>query len=279
MGVGGAVGLLSGLLGIGGGILIVPFLYVVMAGPEWSGLHVPGGQEAQLAHATSLALIVPTAASGLWSYHRQRLATWATILPLGLAAGAFALAGSHVAALLPSILLKVAFGLFLLVMAWRIGRDRSGRGSEWADDADPRAGIRWQGAVAGGGLVGFLSALLGVGGGVVAIPVLIHWARLDLHRVAAASLGVIVFAALAGTAGYAWAGAGVEGLPPGSLGFVHLPLWAAMLPGAVLLAPLGARWNRALPTATLRRLFGILLLVMGVYLVWDNGSALLGGLG
>lgn len=277
--VGGAVGVASGLLGIGGGVLMVPFIYLLMAEAGWSGLIVPPGHQAQMAHASSLAVIVPTAVSGLVAYGRQGAVIWASVLSLGLAAGVSAFFGARLAALLPSVALKVAFGGFLVVMAWRL----RGRGDSASPPGGPTGGdgarrLRWHVALAGGGLVGFLSALLGVGGGIVAIPILIHWARLDLHRVAAASLGVITFAALAGTVGYALAGQAVDGLPAGSLGYVHLPLVLAMLPGAVFLAPTGARLNQRLPVDTLRRLFALLLLVVGLRLVWVNGGEMLAAL-
>lgn len=267
------MGVASGLLGIGGGVLTVPFIYLLMVGPEWSGLTVPSQYQAQLAHATSLALIVPTAASGLVAYQRQGAVVWASVVSLGLSAGVAAFLGAQVAAALPSPLLKVAFGLFLLAMAWRLGLDRSGDGRGAGVGRTRR--IRWPWALVGGGLVGFLSALLGVGGGIVAIPILIHWARMDLHRVIAASLGIITFAALAGTLGYSLAGRGLEGMPSGALGFVHIPVFLAMLPGAVLLAPLGARLNQALPVTTLRRILALLLLLVGLRLVWTNGGELL----
>ena len=274
--VGGAVGILSGLLGIGGGVLIVPFLYLLLALPGWSGLEAHPEHHAALAHATSLALIVPTALSGVLAYTRRGLMDASSLLPLGLGAGGAALIGSAVAPLLPAVLLQVAFGVFLLFMALRLsipGRTGAGVGG-----MDSRTGrLPWAVGLTGGGVVGFLSALLGVGGGVVAIPILLKWVRVGIERVAAASLGVIVCAALAGTIGYGVGGLGVEGLPRGALGFVHLPLLFAMLPGAVLAAPLGARWNDLLPASTLRRLFALLLLLMGIRLLWVYLPVLLAG--
>lgn len=146
------------------------------------------------------------------------------------------------------------------------------------EEGDPRMGPQaWGVGLTGGGVVGFLSALLGVGGGVVAIPILLRWVRVGIDRVAAASLAVIVCAALAGTIGYGLGGLGVDGLPRGAMGFVHLPLLLAMLPGAVFLAPLGARWNDRLPASTLRRIFSLLLLLMGIRLLWVYLPVLLTG--
>lgn len=245
-----------------------------MATPGWSGLEVAPPHHAALAHATSLALIVPTAISGVVSYHRRGLVVWSSVLTLGVASGVAAFVGARVAVLLPSELLKVAFGAFLLAMGVHLAR--GGHDGVPAPEAKhiPAGTLRPSLAVGGGAMVGFLSAVLGVGGGIVAIPILLHWAHMDMHRVTAASLGVITFAAVAGTASYALAGQGVEGLPPRSFGYVHLTALAAMLPGAVLCAPLGARLNRSLPTRTLEKLFAALLLVMGVRLLWTNLPAL-----
>lgn len=207
--------------------------------------------------------------------------SWSSVFALGMAAGVAAFLGARLAVALPSVLLKAAFGAFLVAMAVRLARE--GGGTESGPERPPgrpaSGPMRWQAAVVGGAAVGLLSVLLGVGGGIVAIPILLHWARMDLHRVVPASLGIITFAALAGTAGYAAVGQGVEGLPPHSLGFVHLPLFAAMLPGAVLLAPVGAGLNQRLPTHVLRWVFAGLLLVVGARLVWVHGGALLSATG
>jgi len=267
--LGGAVGVVSGLLGIGGGILMVPFLYLLMGGSTWSGLSVPIEHQAALAHATSLAVIVPTALSGLRAFHRADAIRWGIILPLGAAAAVTALLGARVAVELSTPVLKTIFGLFIVFVGARSIRRRGGSVSEGDSGGEP---LRWWAALVGGGLVGFMSALLGVGGGVVAIPILIHWARLDLHRVVPASIAIIVFAAPAGVLSYVTAGWGLPELPPGSMGFVHLPSALALIPGAVLLAPVGARWNQRLPASTLRPLFGVLLLVLGIQLVWAHGG-------
>jgi uncharacterized protein len=283
--VGAAAGALSGLLGIGGGTLLVPFLYFLMANPSWSGVVVDPSHHAALAHATSLAVIMPTAAAGLVSFRRAGMVTWGAIVPLGLAAAVAALAGAQLAVVLPSEGLKVAFGALILGVGGRMLQQRGGDASGGGGRSGARPGARppssgalrpWV-AVGGGGVVGLLSALLGVGGGIVAVPILVRWARMDLHRVTAASIGIVAFAAPAGILSYALAGQGVGGLPAGSMGFVNLPLALALVPGAVLLAPWGARLNRRLPVATLRRIFGVFLVGMGLRLVWVYLPALLGG--
>lgn len=274
--------MLSGLLGIGGGTVLVPFLYMLMAHPEWSGVMVDPAQHATLAHATSLAVIVPTSLAGMIAFRRHGLLDWNIVVPLGLAAAVAALVGAQVAVHVPSDLLKVLFGALLVWIGARMlgvgGSDRHEAGSS-ASLPPGSSALRPSAAVAGGGLVGFLSAMLGIGGGVVAVPILLRWARMDLHRVTAASIGIVAFAAPAGILSYAWAGQGVAGLPPGSVGYVSLPLAMALIPGAVLMAPLGARLNRAIPVRRLRLIFGAFLLVMGLRLVVVYLPALVGGSG
>jgi len=302
--VGGVVGVTSGLLGIGGGVLMVPFLYFLMGATVWSGISVPLEHQAALAHATSLAVIVPAAVSGLLEFRRMGVVPWRTVLPLGGAAALAALIGARVAIALPTPVLKLAFAAFVLVSAYRLLRRRSvaERGAEEGTAAPGRRASLEAGqavsagaspvkspgarssegevplriALPGGGAVGFLSALLGVGGGIVAIPILIRWARLGLSRIVPASLAIIAFAAPAGVLSYALAG-GIPGLPPGSVGYVHLPSALAMIPGAALLAPVGARWNQRMGAEALRLTFGVLLLVVGLQLVWANGPQVIRG--
>jgi len=251
---------------------MVPFLYFLLEGSGWSGLQALPEHHATLAHATSLAVILPTALSGILAHRRHGVADWAVILPLGLGAAAGAVLGAAVAVATPSVVLKALFGGFLLVMAWRLGVPGA-RLAPVGDDQEPT--MRWSWALGGGVVVGWFSALLGVGGGIVAIPILLRWTRMDLHRVTAASLGVIAFAAVAGIAGYALLGRGVPGLPAGAVGFVHIPLFFCMLPGAVALAPLGAALNNRLPVAVLRRVFAVLFLLLGSRLVWLHGGEVL----
>lgn len=266
--VGGIVGVLSGLLGIGGGILMVPFFYLLMAGPEWSGLVVASEHQTALAHATSLAVILPTALSGFLSYRRQGTLDWDVVLPLGVPAAGAAVIGALVAVQLPGAVLRVGFAVVLLASCVRLLR----RGRE-LPEAEPRShgdGVPRGAAVLGGAMVGGMSALMGIGGGIVAIPILIHWVGLEVRRVAAASIGIIVFAAPAGIGSYMLAGQGVVDVPPGTVGYVAIPLALALVPGAILLAPVGTRINQRLPVPVLRRAFGGLMLVVGLRLLWTN---------
>lgn len=260
-GVGVAVGFLSGLVGIGGGVLIVPFLYFFYAHPEWGGAVVSSQLEATVAHATSLFIIVPTAVLGTVSYTRARLVAWRAVVPLAITSIFAAVLGARIAVLLPADLLKLAFGAFLLFTAYQlIGRK---------SDDQPARPLRLGLAITlpSGILVGLFSALLGVGGGLVAIPLLLNVMRLDVKRVAATSLAVVAFAASAGTLTYMVTGLQDPGAPAGGIGYVHATVALPILITSVISVRWGTRANQRVNRGTLRWIFGLLMLALSVRLI------------
>ncbi|MEJ2503646.1 MAG: sulfite exporter TauE/SafE family protein, partial [Gemmatimonadota bacterium] len=210
------IGFLSGLVGIGGGVLIVPLLYFVYGHAGWGGVVIDPDLQAVVSHATSLFVIVPTAALGSLSYHRAGKVAWSAALPIAGVSIVAALVGTHVAAGIPAPVLKLGFALVLVGSGVRMLRDGPAAGSPHPTFAPLAV------AAVSGTVVGLMSALLGVGGGIVAIPILIHLVGLPMDEVAATSLAIIMFTALAGATGYAVAGSGVAGLPAFSVGYVHL---------------------------------------------------------
>jgi len=119
-----------------------------------------------------------------------------------------------------------------------------------------------------------LSAMLGVGGGLVAIPMLIYVVGLEITQVAATSLAIVTFAATSGMITYVVSGWGTPGLPPGSLGFVHVAAALPMLAGSVISVRWGTIANQRLPARTLRVIFAILFILLGVQLLVENVGAL-----
>lgn len=257
--VGVLVGIVSGLTGIGGGVLMVPFLYLLYA-----RLAVPPSEATVLAHATSLAVIVPTALSGLRAYRGVGLVRWRQAAALAAAAAATAVVSARVAVHVPSQALRAGFGIFLLIVAADLLRPKG-----------PPAGAPLEGrsalvyAALLGLPVGALSAFLGVGGGIIATIGMYYVLNLPFEAVPPTSLAVIVVTAAAGSASYLFTPAAPLpfGWVVGHVDFGHaLPLAV----GAVLAAPLGVRLNRRLPVVTLRRIFSVLLFLIGTDLVWEN---------
>lgn len=268
--VGFAVGFLAGLVGIGGGVLIVPFLYFFYAHAAWSGVSIPPSLHATVAHATSLFIIIPTAMAGTATYARNGLVAWRTALPVAVFSMVLAAVAAKLATSMPPEVLKVAFGTFLVLTGIQLLTRRAARVS-----GPPRSNLVAAGAT--GALVGIFSALLGVGGGLVAIPMLMYVVRLDIRHIAATSLAIVAFAATAGTVTYMLTGAGTMGLPPGHVGYVHVAAALPMLPGAVLAARWGARLNQRLDARKLRWIFAVMFAALGANLVIRNFPLLLNG--
>jgi uncharacterized protein len=256
-----AAGFLAGLVGIGGGVLMVPFLYFFYAHPAWSGAVAAPALHVTLAHATSLFIIVPTALLGTWSYARKGLVTWRTALPVAGFSIPGAWLGVQLALVLPGDAIRLSFGVFLVISALQLlrGRNRA--------ELPPREAVALPLLAAIGIAVGAFSAIMGVGGGLVAIPMLLHFARTPLKNVAALSLAIICFAAPAGTASYMIGGQGVAGLPAGSIGFVHIAAALPILAGALVSVQLGAAVNRRMDTRRLRMVFAAVLMVLGAQIV------------
>lgn len=263
--VGLAVGLLSGLIGIGGGVLIVPFLYFFYDHPDLFGTLVAPEARVALAHGTSLFVIVPTSLRGAFTYHRSELVEWRAAWPIGISSVLAAFAGAHLAAVLPPEALKFGFGLLLIFSGTRIGL--RGKRDHAAPPRPPR--LSHAVTITAGVIIGVLSALLGVGGGTIAIPLLIYLVRLDVRQVAATSIGIIAFTATAGAIGYVVSGWNAPGLPGGTLGYVHLSAGIAMFLGALLSVRQGARLNQKMQPRTIELMFSALFVLLGVRLVGE----------
>lgn len=267
VGVGLVVGFAAGLVGIGGGVLMVPFLYFVY---ESARLSVAPELQATVAHATSLFVIVPTAVVGALSYHRSGRVAWRAALPIGAFSVIGGVLGARLAILLPGELLKLVFGLFLMINAAQLTRERRGAG-------DHALRLSLAVTIPVGIGVGVFSALLGVGGGLVAIPLLLYVVGLSIEKVAATSLAIIMFAASAGTLTYIVSGLGQAGLPAGSLGYVNATAGVPLMIGSILTVRLGAKVNQRMNVRTLKRVFALLLFVLGLRLAIQGGLGTFGG--
>jgi len=268
---GGVVGVVSGLVGVGGGIVMVPMLYLLFAHPDWSGIQVPMEDQAVVAHATSLFVIVPTAVAGLVAYHRANLVVWRVAVAMALTAVVAAMLGVQVAIRLPSEVLKAGFGAFLFFSGGNLLASSRREGVKGETSA---RGLGL--AVVGGLVVGLITSLLGVGGGIVAIPILIYLVHIDVKKVAATSLGIVVFSAFTAAVTYAFSGWGRPDLPPGSAGYIFLPAGLALMPGAVVSARFGVRLNQRMNPRALKVLFGVLFLFIGLRLFLENIRSALG---
>lgn len=263
-----AVGLLaggiSGCVGVGGGVVIVPFLYFLFGHPDWFGVTVASGREAVLAHATSLLVIVPTSVRGAWIYHRAGLVEWPAVWPMAIGSVLAAAATAQVAQRVADPVLRLGFALLLLVVA--AGLWRHGDGSSKPIRAAPSPGSYALRGALGGLAVGALSALLGVGGGVLAIPVLLYLLAVDVRKLAATSLALIVLTAAAASLSYALSASGARGLAAGTVGYVHVPAAVAVATGTLVSVGWGSALNRRLPEDVLRRVFAAAFFLLAIFI-------------
>lgn len=250
-----AAGMLAGMLGIGGGVVVVPALILLF---QHQGL--PAEVIPHLAIGTSLAAIVFTSLSAIRAQHKRRAIDWSVVRLLAPATLLGGFASGYLAGFIPAGILKAAFSVFLLLV-----------GTQFLLDWKPAAHWRLPGRAGlwGAGLgIGSLSALLGIGGGNITVPFL-HACNLELKRAIAISTALGFPIALFGAVGFVLSGWGHAALPPGSFGYVFLPALAAIAATAILAAPLGVRLAHNLPVKNLKRIFGVLVLAISLRMLWS----------
>jgi uncharacterized membrane protein YfcA len=255
VGLGLVVGFVAGLLGVGGGLIIVPVMILL--------LHAQGlaaGMEPQLALGTSLASILFTSLSSVRAHHRHGAVEWPLVRRIAPGILAGTLAGAVLAAQMSAFALKLLFVVFLFYAATQM----------WLDfKPAPHRGLPGQaGITLAGGVIGVVSSWVGIGGGTLSVPFML-WHNVPLHRAIATSAAIGFPIAIAGAAGYALGGWGASGLPAGSLGFVYLPALAGIVLGSILTAPLGARTAHRLPVRPLKRIFALLLIALALRMAWS----------
>jgi uncharacterized membrane protein YfcA len=261
-------GLLSGLVGVGGGVLMVPFLYFFYARPGWSGVAPPPDVATVAAHATSLFVILPTSVRGAWAYHRRGLVVWRAVWPIGAAAAVAAALATRMAVGVDPRWLRIAFACFLLWNAAHLIHPRRSRAQGEKGEHSLRLSLPVTLGV--GAAVGFFSALLGVGGGLVSIPLMMQVVGIDLRRVAATSLAVITLTSLGGAVAYMLAAPPAPVRPGFSLGYVDFAPALVLAAGTVLSVGWGAELNRRMNPRTLAWVFAVLFTVLGLRLLVEN---------
>jgi len=245
-----AVGLGSGLFGIGGGVIVIPVLLPVFAAQGLSAdvaMHV--------AVASSLATIVVTTASSAHAHWKLgnivgRALPW---LMGGLVVGSFS--GAQIAAAVPGRTLQIIFGGFVLLLALRMllaGQVPPGR----VMPAPPVVTIV-------GAVIGTIAGMVGIGGGALIVPFL-AWAGVEMRKAVGTSAASNLCVAIAGTLGFVVAGAGETDLPDWSTGYIYWPAVGGITLASVFMAPLGAKLASRLPARVLRRAFAAFLVVVGL---------------
>lgn len=246
------VGFAGGLLGLGGAFIMTPVQYFI-----YTDMGLPTDLAIKLAFGTSLLVILPLAASGAWRHSLKNAVPWKTAVIMGGCGLVFAFGGASLAAHLPGEGLKLAFGALILTSALRMLST-----PPHSPQTEPRQNP-WL-LVVLAAPIGFISGILGIGGGILLIPVLVLALRFPMHKAVGTSLAVMFFTAAGGAVGYLISGLDVAGLPEYSVGYINLPSWGLLALTSVGMAQLGAITAHKLPARLLRYIFIAVMLYMGL---------------
>ncbi len=259
---GAFVGFASGLLGIGGGFIMVPvqfFLLTALGSDPDTALRV--------AFATSLAVILPTAISGALGHWRRGAVMVVPAIFLGLAGLVGGIFGAGISSNTPAAILSFIFGLLALGSALWMLMSRCPEIKENPSNSK-ESYLFW------GFLGGFSSGLLGIGGGVVMVPLLNILLKFPIHKAIGTSTAFIIFASIGGIITYIFTGMNATGLPPYSVGYVSLLQFVALAGTSIPMARVGVKAAHKLPDKELKYIFAALLIyialkMMGVF-QWLN---------
>ncbi|WP_047391184.1 sulfite exporter TauE/SafE family protein [Chitinibacter sp. ZOR0017] len=252
--VGLLAGFLAGLLGVGGGLVIVPALLAVF---KLVGV-LPAHQQ-HLALGTSLATIVFTGIASVRAHHAKGAVRWDVVRRItpGILLGTFA--GAQIAGLISTRALQwifVAFAYFVaaqMLLNWQTKPSRQLPG---------QAGLLGM-----GGLIGVLSSWVGIGGGSLSVPFM-NACNVPVKTAIATSSAIGVPIAVAGAIGYIVSGWGIAGLPSYSLGFIYIPALLGIVLASFPMARLGAAAAHRLPVPVLKKIFAALLIILASKMLW-----------
>ena len=248
--LGAVAGTLAGLLGVGGGLVIVPVLAYVFTLQS-----MPADIVMHLALGTSLASIVMTSISSSYAHHKHGAVLWTVFASLspGIVIGAWL--GAAIVDQLPTLTLRRIFGVFEWIVAAQI-----------AFNLLPQAYRDLPGMLGrsiAGIVIGTVSAIVGIGGGTLTVPFLVV-CRVAMRNAVATSAACGLPIAVAGMSGYIVTGWGNTNLPAWSTGYVYWPALLAIISASMLFAPVGAKLAHTLPVAMLKKIFALLLFVLGL---------------
>jgi uncharacterized membrane protein YfcA len=248
-------GFLAGLLGIGGGMVMVPFLTRIL-----TQRGVSSDLAVKMAIATAMATILFTSLSTMRAHQRRGAIRWDLVRAMapGIVIGGLA-AGAGVFALVKGQALALFFAAFVGYTATQMLRTTALKPSRQLPGSGAQAAV--------GGGIGFLSGLVGAGGAFIAVPFMTR-CNVPIHNAVATGAAIGFPVALASTVGYVIGGWSQPAPLPGALGFLYLPALAVIALASVLTAPLGAHVAHSLNIRQLRRIFGVMLFVLAADMLW-----------
>lgn len=257
--LGAGAGFAAGLLGVGGGMVQVPFLTFLFTRLQFPAQHV-----VHIAIATSLTSILFTSLSSVRAHHQRGAVRWPVVrwLAPGIVLGS--LGGTQIVGLMDSKTLALFFAAFVGFAATQMLLDKKPQAARELPSPP--------GMVSVGAFIGLISSMVGAGGGFITVPFM-TWCNVKIHQAVATSAAAGFPIALAGTLGYVIAGWNAPNMPLGNVGFINVPVLLCVVTTSVLFAPLGARTAHAMNVRHLKRAFAVLLYALAGYMLMRGVSA------
>ena len=251
-------GFAAGLLGIGGGMILVPFITMILTARQ-----VPHELVVHMAIATSLGTIMFTSLSSVRAHHKHGAVRWdiVKLLVPGILVGSTI--GPWIGKQMNTSVLSFFFGAFVAFSATQMLVNRK--------PAAARDLPKAPGMFAAGGVIGILAGLVGAGGGFVSVPFM-TWCNVRIHNAVATSAALGFPIAFAGTLANVFYGWGEPGLPDYALGFIYLPALLIIVAASVVMAPVGARTAHRMPVRQLQKVFAVILYALAAYMFWKAAS-------
>jgi uncharacterized membrane protein YfcA len=249
--IGTGTGFVAGLLGLGGGMIMVPFVTMILTARGY-----PADYTVKMAVATSLATICFTSISSVRAHQRRGAVLWPVVKVLAPGILVGSLIGAQVAVALPGKLLGILFAVFVAFSATQMLLNRKPKPSRTLPGPLGTFGV--------GMVIGWLSALVGAGGAFVSVPFM-TWCNIKIHDAVGTSAALGFPVAVAGTIGYVWAGHGLPQMPPGSFGYLYLPGLVIISAFSMVMAPLGARTAHRMDIQPLKKVFAMVLYCLAAY--------------
>jgi uncharacterized membrane protein YfcA len=248
------VGFTSGLLGVGGCFIMTPIQYMI-----FTSIGIPSDVAIKLAFGTNLLVVLPTAISGTWRHNKKGAVWWKAAIVMGSCGLMGAFGGATLATYLPGQWLKIAFGVVVLAVGIRMLTARPPKIEHEPKD-NPWLWVAW--AVP----VGIITGIIGIGGGVLMVPVMVLALKFKMHNAVATSLATMIFTSIGGVIGYIINGLSVPELKDlaYTIGYVNLTSWFLLAATSVGMAQLGAIMAHKLPAKQLRYIFIVIIFYVGL---------------
>lgn len=249
--IGAFAGVMAGLLGVGGGIVLVPAFFYL-----FTSLGYGGDQVMQLCLGTSLATIVVTSLRSLQAHNRKGAVDWEILRGWGWGIALGAVIGGFAASALRSEVLQAVFGFLGILVGWYLAFGKSG----WRiAEALPKGALR---AVLSS-VLGFLSVLMGIGGGSLGVPLMsLH--NVAIHRAVATAAGFGLAISIPALPGFLSVDIPADVRPPLTLGAINLPAFALVIAMTLITTPYGARLAHAMDPKPLKRVFAVFLTLVAL---------------